>query len=119
MEYRGLNGLIGSLQCLGLTHPDIAFAVNKLAQYMQSLTNDHLNALKRLLWYLVGTINYSLVLRHNTPLSQHAFSNVDWACDKDDYISTSAYIVYLGSNLISLSSRKQQTRARSSTEAKY
>ena len=34
-------GLIGSLQYLGLTRPDIAFTANKLAQYMQSRTDDH------------------------------------------------------------------------------
>ena len=54
-----------------------------------------------------------------TPLSLHAFSVADWARDKDDYISSSAYIVYLGSNPISWSSRKQRTRARSSTNAEY
>jgi hypothetical protein len=67
----------------------------------------------------VGTIDYGLILRNNSPLSLHAFSDADWARDKDDYISTSAYIVYLGSNPISWSSRKQRTRARSSTEAEY
>lgn len=86
---------------------------------MQSPTEAHWYALKRLLRYLVGTINRGLLLRQDTPLSLHAFSDADWARDKDDYISTSAYIVYLGTNPISWSSRKQKTRARSSTEAEY
>ena len=54
-EYRAL---IGNLQYLSITRPNVAFAVNKLAQYMQSPTDDHWNALKRLLRYLVGTIDY-------------------------------------------------------------
>lgn len=115
-EYRGI---LSCLQYLSLTRPHIAFAVNKLAQYMQNPTIDHWNALKRLLRYLIGTIQFGLLLRKDTPLNLHAFSDADWARDKDDYISTSAYIVYLGANPISWSSRKQRTRARSSTEAEY
>lgn len=36
-----------------------------------------------------------LTLRKDSPLTLHAFSDADWARDKDDYISTTAYIVYL------------------------
>ncbi|KAI3702935.1 hypothetical protein L6452_28689 [Arctium lappa] len=39
--------------------------------------------------------------------------------DKDDYISTTGYVVYLDRNPISWISKKQRTIARSSTEAEY
>lgn len=35
------RGLIGSQEYLGLTRPDIAFIVNKLAQYMPPPIDDH------------------------------------------------------------------------------
>lgn len=58
-------------------------------------------------------------MRKNTPLTLHAYSDADWAGDMDDYISTNAYIIYLGHNPISWSSKKQKGVARSSTEAEY
>ncbi|XP_015166873.1 uncharacterized mitochondrial protein AtMg00810-like [Solanum tuberosum] len=79
---------IGKLQYLSFTCPDIAFAVNKLSQFMQSPSLDHWKAVKR-------------------------------AGDPCDRISTSGYILFLGPNMICLSSKKQQSVARSSTEAKY
>lgn len=111
--------LIGSLQYLSLTRPDVAFAVNKLAQYMQRPTDDHMQALRRLLRYLHGTSTMGLIIHRDTPLTLHTYSDSDWARDKDDYISTTTYIVYLGKNAISWTSHKQRTRARSSTEAEY
>ncbi|KAL8100569.1 hypothetical protein AgCh_032718 [Apium graveolens] len=115
-QYRAL---IGSLQYLSLTRPYVAFSVNKLAQYMQRPTEDHMQALRRLLRYLSGSLHMGITLHKNSSLSLHAYSDADWARDRDDYISTTAYIVYLGKNPISWTSKKQRTRARSSTEAEY
>lgn len=52
-------------------------------------------------------------------LSIHAYTDADWAGNKDDYTSTGAYIVYYGRHPISWSSKKQTGVARSSTEAEY
>lgn len=76
-------------------------------------------AAKQILRYLAGTSTHGLFLRENSPLTFHAFSDADWAGDTDDYVSTNAYIVYLGTTPISWSSKKQRGVARSSTEAEY
>ncbi|KAK0573554.1 hypothetical protein LWI29_009785 [Acer saccharum] len=111
--------VIGALQYLSFTRPDIAFAVNKLAQFMHHPTTGHWAIAKRLLRYLHGTISHGLVVRRDSPLLLHAFSDADWAGNQDDRTSTSAYVVFLGSNAISWCSRKQRSVARSSTEAEY
>lgn len=113
------RAIVGSLQYLCLTRPDIAFAVNRLSQFMHSPTTLHLEAAKRVLRYLAGTPHKGLFFARNTPLTLHAYSDSDWAGDHDDYTSTGAYIVYLGKQPISWSSRKMKGVARSSTEAEY
>lgn len=110
---------VGSLQYLGLTRPDISFAVNHLSQYMQQPTTVHWEAVKRVLRYLAGTITVGIFFSSSTPMTLHAFSDADWAGNKDDYTSTGAYIVYLGKQPISWASRKQKSVARSTTEAEY
>ena len=115
-EYRTL---VGSLQYLHFTRPDVAFAVNKLSQFMHRPTDEHWIAAKRVLRYLSGTRNQGIFLRRNNTPNLHAFSDSDWSDNRDDYTSTRAYIVYLGSHPMVWSSKKQKTVARSSTEAEY
>lgn len=116
-EYRRI---VGSLQYLALTRPDISYAVNKLSQFMHCPTSDHWQAVKRVLCYLSGTLDHGIFLRKQaaTP-TLHAFSDADWAGDLDDYVSTNAYIIFLGSQPISWTTKKQTGVARSSTEAEY
>ncbi|PNX98781.1 hypothetical protein L195_g022038 [Trifolium pratense] len=111
--------IIGALQYLNLTRPDLSFAINKLSQFMHKPTTLHLQHLKRLLRYLKSTINLGIFLKKPHTFSLCAFSDADWGGNTDDRTSTSAYIIFFGGNPISWLSRKQRTVARSSTEAEY
>ncbi|PNY01136.1 hypothetical protein L195_g024424, partial [Trifolium pratense] len=115
-EYRSI---IGALQYLSMTRPDIAYTVNKLAQFMQHPSSTHFTALKRLLRYLKATIFHGLHLKNSSSHNLYAFSDADWAGNRDDYTSTSAHITFFGGNPISWKSFKQKAVARSSTEAEY
>ena len=66
--------IINSLQYPFLTRLDIAFALNKLSQFMHRLTIDHQTTINRLFQYLCGTSNHGLVLYFNSqPLFFHTF----------------------------------------------
>ncbi|KAL3835707.1 hypothetical protein ACJIZ3_010443 [Penstemon smallii] len=99
------RSLVGSLQYLSFTRPDIAFSVNK--------------SVKRILQYLKGTIDHGLFLRSSVNPSLAVYSDADWAGSLDDRKSTGGFCVFFGKNLVSWRSKKQSTIARSSTEAEY
>ncbi|KAK1436331.1 hypothetical protein QVD17_02110 [Tagetes erecta] len=125
--------IVGSLQYVTLSRPDIAFAVNKVCQYMHAPSENHWSAVIRILRYLKGTLEFGLLIRHKSNAALQAFTDVhwqgnaqinaysdaDWAGCPDDRRSTGGYAIYLGSNLISWTARKQKTVSRSSTESEY
>ncbi|KAJ0697300.1 putative RNA-directed DNA polymerase [Helianthus annuus] len=123
--------IVGALQYATLSRPDIAFAVNRVCQFMHAPTENHWSAVKRILRYLNGTINMGLWIRHNTgyrlqafsdshwQANLRAFSDSDWAGCPIDRRSTGGFAIYLGSNLVSWSAKKQKTVSRSSTESEY
>lgn len=113
------RSIVGALQYLTLTRPDIAFSVNKVCQFLHSPTLTHWSAVKRIIRYLRGTVGMGLKIQKSQSMLVSAFSDADWAGCVDDRRSTSGFAVFLGSNLISWSARKQATVSRSSTEAEY
>ncbi|XP_017189746.1 uncharacterized mitochondrial protein AtMg00810-like [Malus domestica] len=112
------RSVVGALQYLTFTRPDIAFSVHQVCQFMQCPMVSHYTAVKRILRYLKGTMTYGLSYS-SSALDIKAFSDADWVGDPNDRRSTTGFVVYLGSNPISWSSKKQQTVSKSSTEAEY
>jgi hypothetical protein len=111
--------IIGSLMFAAtVSRPDIAYSVNKLAQYSNNPTPAQWNLAKRVLQYLYSTRDWGLHLGGNQ-LCLHAYSDADFAADTDDRRSTGGYAVFLGSGAISWSSKKQTVVALSSTESEY
>ncbi|PLW47587.1 hypothetical protein PCASD_08181 [Puccinia coronata f. sp. avenae] len=112
------NQLIGSLlwavQC---TRPNISFAISRLSQFLRNPSDAHWKAGLRVLKYLVATKHLRLCLGGSLTCS--GYSDSDWAEDREDRRSTSAYTFRLGNVAISWKSCKQATVLPSSTEAEY
>ncbi|GKV31748.1 hypothetical protein SLEP1_g40416 [Rubroshorea leprosula] len=115
-QYRSI---VGALQYLTFTRPDIAFAVHQVCQYMHAPTENHFQAVKRILRYLKGSAHYGLQLFKGFSPSLHIYTDADWAGCLESRRSTSGYCLFFGKSLISWSSKKQNTVARSSAEAEY
>lgn len=113
------RSLAGALQYLTTTRPDIQYAVQQICLYMHDLREPHFHALKRILRYIKETIDHGLHLTKSSSTTLTAYTDTDWTGCLNIRRSTSGFCVYLGDNLISWSSKRQQTVSRSSVEQVY
>ncbi|GJX19552.1 ribonuclease H-like domain-containing protein [Tanacetum coccineum] len=113
------RSLARGLQYLTFTRPDISCAVQQICLFMHDPWDPHLAALKRVLCYVCGTLDFSLQLYVSPTGSLVAYTDVEWADCPTTRRSTSGYCVFLGDNLLSWSAKRQQTLSRLSVEAEY
>nr|KYP76939.1 Copia protein [Cajanus cajan] len=111
--------LVGKLNYLTVTRPDISFAVSVVSQFLNSPCAGHWNAVIRILKYIKGAPGKGLLYGYNNHTQVVGYSDADWAGSPSDRRSTSGYCVFIGDNLISWKSKKQNVVARSSAEAEY
>ena len=113
------RSLVGSLQYLTITRPDITHAVNSVSQFMHAPRESHFQAVKRILIYVKGTLHFGLNISSSSHLNISAFSDADWVGCLETSRSTSGNAIFMGDNLISWTSKKQTTVSRSSVESEY
>jgi len=102
--------MIGALQYLTITRPDIAYIVHMVSHFMHAPQTSHFDVAKRIYRVLAGDAGSWLLFQSNYS---------DWAGCPDSSRSTTGFAIFLGSNLISWRSKERLMVSRSSMEAKY
>ncbi|KAA8524312.1 hypothetical protein F0562_010735 [Nyssa sinensis] len=113
------RSMVGSMQYLAFTRPDLAFAIHKVSKFMHNPLETHSQSVKRILRYLKYIVSAGLLISKVANLDLQALSNPNSAVDRDDRRSVGAHCIFQGPNLISWRCKKQPTMACSSTEAEY
>lgn len=113
------KSIAGSLMYLTATRPDIVYAVSLISRFMENPKSTHLQAAKRILRYVQGTIGYGIIYKKSEDFKLTGYTDSDWAGSADDRKSTSGYVFHLGSGVVSWASKKQPIVSLSSAEAEY
>ncbi|GKE77202.1 hypothetical protein Tco_1543322, partial [Tanacetum coccineum] len=113
------RGMIDTLLYLTTSRPDLQLAICMCAWYQAWPTEKHLHAVKRIFWYLKGTVNQGLWYLKDSSITLTAFADAGHAGCQDTRRSTSGSIQFLGDRLVSWSSKRQKSVAISSMEAEY
>ncbi|KAG8488224.1 hypothetical protein CXB51_018059 [Gossypium anomalum] len=119
VDRRSYQKLVGKLIYLSHTKPDIAYAVGVVSQFMHNPKKSHLSAVYQILQYLKGKPGKGILFKKGENLTLEASTDADYAGSMVDRRSTSGYCTFLGGNLVTWRSKKQNVVARSSAEAEF
>lgn len=99
---------VGSLLFLAqISRPDIAYAVHSVSRFNNNPNQIHWTAVKRIMRYLKGTLQFKLEYSKDGNNEIVGFSDADWANDEQDRHSVSGYVFKLANGPISWKCTKQ------------
>ena len=113
------RSMIGSLLYLTASRPNISYSVGVCARYQANPKETHMTALKRIIKYVKTTTKFGAYYSKDTSDVLAGYSNADWEGNADDRKSTSGGCFYVGNNLVSWMSKKQNSISFSTAEADY
>ncbi|KAL0556491.1 hypothetical protein IC582_005005 [Cucumis melo] len=113
------RSIVGSLLYLTASRPDIAYVVGICARFQADPCISHLEVVKRILKYVHGTSDFGMMYFYGTTPTLVGYCDADWTGSADDRKSTSEGCFFLGNNLISWLSKKQNCVSLSTAEAEY
>jgi transposase InsO family protein len=129
MQGHSYAAIVGGLMYAMLgTRPDLAFAVASLSRFTSNPGEPHMQALKRVLRYLHGTVNHQLMYDgregnkghpSNTSGTLLGYCDADWAASMDDRRSVTGWVFLVAGGAISWQSQRQKSVALSTVEAEY
>jgi histone deacetylase 1/2 len=71
------RSIVGGLQYLTLTRPDLSYSVNKVCQFLHAPTREHWSAVKRILRYIQDTLKVGITFVRSSSTLLIAFSDAD------------------------------------------
>ena len=113
------RSMIGSFLYLTTSRPDISYSVGVCARYQANPKQSHMTAFKRIIKYVKTTAEFGVWYSKDTSDVLVGYSDTDWAGNVDDRKSTSGGCFYVGNNLVSWMSKKQNSISLSTAEAVY
>ncbi|GAU28769.1 hypothetical protein TSUD_357540, partial [Trifolium subterraneum] len=113
--------MVGCLRYVCNSRSDISHSVGMVSRFMQKPKVTHMQAVKRIMRYLQGTIDYGILFPKPTGHKGNliGFCDSDWCGDQVERKSTMGYVFKLFDSPISWSSKKQTVVALSTCEAEY
>lgn len=111
--------LVGRLMYLAHTRPNLAYVLSVISQFMHSPSEEHMKVVTRVLRYLKSSPGKGILFKKGENLKIEGYTDADWAGSIEDRRSTSGYFTFMGGNLVTWRSKKQEVVARSSAEAEY
>ena len=90
-----------------------------VSQFMHCPSEDHMNAVLRILKYLKLAPGNGLMFSKNDHLNISGYTDADWAGNITAIRSTSSYFTFVGGNLVTWRSKKHNVVASSNAEAEF
>ncbi|OMO54865.1 Integrase, catalytic core [Corchorus capsularis] len=112
--------LVGRLMYLAHTRPDLAYALSIVSQFMHNPSEQHMKAIMRILRYVKSAPGKGILFTKNEDWQGiNVYMDADWAGSLDDRRTTSGYFTFVGGNLVTWRSKKQNVVAHSNAKAEF
>ena len=116
--YRSMIGAV--LYASGATRPDVTFAISKLSQYSADPRLVHMNALKRLIRYMMNTCEYKMIYTKTGKLpAVQAYADASFGSDLKTGKSISGYLIFIAGAPVLWMSKRQRCVTTSTSESEY